>query len=332
MGIRFVSQKELDPESQRVALSEEAIKQYQELWADNDLLVVLVDASGSIDFWRDRIYTFLRAAVQEAASSDKRLAIYGFNVGETDGEMATNILEYKALDSPTLLRSADIGEGDGHLRLLEALDYIGTNFDPASGGTLLVCADGRVGDPYAAKDGIDDLRRAGLRVISLSPVGYEFSPQQEKATNASLVGLFGADNILVLGDEGLIRPGRPALQDPLDVQPGVDTETPQELGGDMTRQIRVYHDRPEYPVYSVFVEQDGEEHRFVILADGLTIPSTVPWGSHYDALRRVTDVDSEDDRVGEEGLPEAIRKAIDHLRTRPDVFAAYHQEEPEQGI
>ena len=99
----------------------------------------------------------------------------------------------------------------------------------------------------------------------------------------------------------------------------------------MARQIRIYHDRPEYPVYSVFVEQDGEEHRFVILADGLTIPSTVPYCSYHDAILGETFADSEDDRVEEEGLPEAIREAIDRLRTRPDVFAAYHIES-EQGL
>jgi len=168
------------------------------LSADSELAILLVDVSGSASADLRHMHDLIQGIVQKGTSLGKRVAVYGFNGGPSE----LDILEYKAADSPSLRGLEAIFQTAGNgSPLRDALDWVGQEFNPAAGGTLLLYTDGGfMGDAHAISERITDLRRAGMKVTGLLSLDDSVTGDQ----------IFGRDNYLFADRARLTEPTRKA--------------------------------------------------------------------------------------------------------------------------
>lgn len=165
--INFHSQEELrreDPKQKKL----EKQSQYQELLGEDELIVILVDRSGSILEASTKHYELIEDITEKALSAGKKVAVYGFDSHQPSTENV-NIYNYKTPDSDLSPYRDFVSSGGAAGALLPALGFVGQVFNPSQGGTLIVLTDGLLEPQEDMKisDALSDLRQAGMRVIGL---------------------------------------------------------------------------------------------------------------------------------------------------------------------
>lgn len=206
--LHIVSQEELTAPEPAVIPDPAVIPSSLEELCREGATILLLDRSGSFARYpgNEKSRKLVNEIIKGAATHQNDSAIYGFS-GAAD---QVNLYEYKRRDSNDLngLKSIDTTGGGGS-ELAEALGFIGKQFDPSQGGTLLIHTDAYLFDIEPSSAIISDLRQAGLKVFGL------LDPLDGPSNIEAAEQLFGPGGYALVDDNSRLVPNpeidRPAL-------------------------------------------------------------------------------------------------------------------------